>query len=96
MMSSADVIRHFHCSGPPDEILNVEAIDTALDRGRKRVGFARNAAIPGKDSLLCPTKTGWEDQLKKKGPSLKTKIIVVKIFNRYKTSSCEKERVLPC
>lgn len=71
-MVSANVIRHFHCSGPPDEILNVEAISTALDRGKKRGGIARNAAIPGKAGFLCPTKNSWKDQLKVNGSSLKS------------------------
>lgn len=95
-MVSASVIRRFHCSGAPDEILNVEAIYAALDCGKERVGIARNAAVPGKDGFLCPTKTSWEDQLKKKGPSLKTTIIMVKIINWYKTSSYDKEQVFPC
>lgn len=80
IMISANVIRRFHCYGPPDEILNVEAIYTALDCGKKRAGIARNAAVPGKAGFLYPTKKKL-DWLKKKGPSLKTKIIMITIIN---------------
>lgn len=61
-----------HCSGPPDEILNVGAIYSALDSGKKRVGIAGNAAAPGKDGFLCPTENSWKDQLKVNCPSLKS------------------------
>lgn len=66
MLVSANVIRHFHCSGPPDEILNVEVIYTALHHGKKQVGIARNAALLGKDDFLCPTKSSWKDPPKTK------------------------------
>lgn len=53
---SANAIRHSHCSEPPDEILNVEAIYTALGDGKNGVGVVGNAAVPGKVSFLCPKK----------------------------------------
>lgn len=69
MVIPASVIRHFHCSGPPDLIFSVEAIYTAVDRGKKQVGVAGNADVPGRDCFLCPS---WKDQFIVNCPSLKS------------------------
>lgn len=71
-MISANAIRHSHCSEPPDEILNVEAIYTALGDGKNGVGVVGNAAVPGKVSFLCPKKQQSEDPFRRKGPGLQS------------------------
>lgn len=69
MVIPANVIRHFHCSGPPDLIFNVEAMYTAPDHGKKQVGVAGNADVPGRDCFSCPS---WKDNLSVNCPSLKS------------------------
>ena len=71
-MISANAIRRLHCSEPPDEILSVEAIHTALDRGKKRAGIARNAAVLGRTVCFVPPKTVGKTNLKVNCPSLKS------------------------
>lgn len=90
-VASANVIRHSHCSGPPDEILNVEAIYAALDCGETRVRIARNAAVPGKDGFLCPSENSWEDQPEVNCPCLKS--ITLKLSYQKTTSGYDEEYV---
>lgn len=55
---SANAIRSFHCSGPPDEILNAEFWFWMWKRYMQQqiMVNAGNAAVPRKVGFLCPSK----------------------------------------
>lgn len=56
-MISANVIRRFHCYGPPDEILNVEAIYTVCWIVAKReLGLLGMLLFVGRLAFFIPPK----------------------------------------